>query len=280
MTIAISLKVNDGIVLAADSASTILSKGPDNRLGVVNVYNTANKIFNLKKGFPIGAITWGSGSIGQASISTLTKDFRAQLKLDKDDYSIEDVTNQFSEFIFGEYETVFEDWPEKPSLGFMVVGYSSHKPLAEEWKIEIVNGNLKVSRERKENEIGITWNGELEAINRIYAGYSLNLPHFMEKEGIEEEKIHKILENVSRNGFTTMVMPAMPIQDAIDLARFLVETTINFVKFVPGAPTVGGPVEIAAITKHEDFKWVSRKHYYDSSLNPKEGEEYGKMGNK
>lgn len=162
----------------------------------------------------------------------------------------------------------------------MVVGYSSHKPLAEEWKIEIVNGNLKVSRERKENEIGITWNGELEAINRIYAGYSLNLPHFMEKEGIEEEKIHKILENVSRNGFTTMVMPAMPIQDAIDLARFLVETTINFVKFVPGAPTVGGPVEIAAITKHEDFKWVSRKHYYDSSLNPKEGEEYGKMGNK
>lgn len=77
MTIAISLKVNDGIVLAADSASTILSKGPDNRLGVVNVYNTANKIFNLKKGFPIGAITWGSGSIGQASISTLTKDFRS-----------------------------------------------------------------------------------------------------------------------------------------------------------------------------------------------------------
>jgi hypothetical protein len=52
----------------------------------------------------------------------------------------------------------------------------------------------------------------------------------------------------------------MPIQDAVDLARFLVETTIGFVRFAVFMPkSVGGAVEIAAITKHEGFRWVQRK---------------------
>jgi len=62
-------------------------------------------------------------------------------------------------------------------------------------------------------------------------------------------------------------MPAMPIQDAIDLSIFLVESTIRFSKFAPGAPTVGGPIEVATITKHERFKWIQRKHYYKQELN-------------
>jgi hypothetical protein len=58
----------------------------------------------------------------------------------------------------------------------------------------------------------------------------------------------------------------MPIQDAIDLARYLIELTIGFVRFSSGAPTVGGSVEIAAITKHEGFRWVQRtRHYGDEA---------------
>ena len=60
----------------------------------------------------------------------------------------------------------------------------------------------------------------------------------------------------------------MPIQDAVDLATFLVDFTKAVVRFSPGAPIVGGKTEVAAITKHESFKWVSRKHYYDATLNP------------
>lgn len=60
----------------------------------------------------------------------------------------------------------------------------------------------------------------------------------------------------------------MQIQDAVDLARFLVHTTIGFVKFSGGrAKTVGGPIEIAAITKHEGFKRIERRHFYPPELN-------------
>jgi hypothetical protein len=29
-----------------------------------------------------------------------------------------------------------------------------------------------------------------------------------------------------------------------------------------------GPIEIAAITKHEGFKWIERRHFYPPELNP------------
>lgn len=62
--------------MSADSASTVLGQMPDGQLGVINVYNNATKVFNLREGLPIEAITWGVGSIGKASISTIIKDLR------------------------------------------------------------------------------------------------------------------------------------------------------------------------------------------------------------
>ena len=77
MTIALAVKVNDGVILAADGASTLtLVDSTTGEGGVANVYNNANKITNLLKGSPIGMITWGSGSIGIESIATLAKDLR------------------------------------------------------------------------------------------------------------------------------------------------------------------------------------------------------------
>lgn len=63
-------------------------------------------------------------------------------------------------------------------------------------------------------------------------------------------------------------MCSQPIQDGIDLVRFILETTIGYHRFCLGAQVVGGPIDIAAITKHEQFKWVRRKFFYSSTLNP------------
>lgn len=269
------MKVNDGIVLAADSASAIIAKTPSGTLAVVNIYDNANKIFNLIEKQPIGLIAWGAGSIGKSSISTLTKDFRKQIKngeiksIIPDYYSIKRVATAFKKFIYDDlYLKEYENWDEKPNMGFMIVGYSSNTHFPEEWKIDIRNNNCKGPyKVRGENEIGITWNGEPEAINRLFLGYSSGLPNVLKEGGLEKSRIDKIMELSKRMLPAQMVTPAMPIQDAIELADFLVYTTAQYSRFIPGAPTVGGPTEIAAITKHEGFKWVKRKHYYDPSKN-------------
>jgi len=43
--------------------------------------------------------------------------------------------------------------------------------------------------------------------------------------------------------YATLAVPAMPCQDAVDLARFLVETTIGFIRFAVFLPkSVGGAI--------------------------------------
>ena len=62
MTIAITVRVHDGVVLAADSATTLIGTDTaSGAVGVINVYNNANKLHNLLKGSPLGAVTWGTG---------------------------------------------------------------------------------------------------------------------------------------------------------------------------------------------------------------------------
>jgi hypothetical protein len=197
LTIAISIKTNDGIVLASDSASTVIGIGPDTKLGVVNVYNNANKVFNLRKGLPIGAITWGAGSIGQASISTIMKDLRQALS-GKDenrkswalvtepspDYTIEGVAARLKEFIFDDlYSKAFPDSvPMRPDLGFIVAGYSAKDAsMAEEYQIEVREGQCLGPRPlRAKHEIGLTAGGETEALNRLLTGLASGLPQVLQ----------------------------------------------------------------------------------------------------
>lgn len=288
MTIALSLKINDGVVLASDSASSIIAQvagiGGAPATGVINVYNNANKVFNLRKGKPIGAITWGSGSIGAVSISTLIKDLRSRFSGESqqhldwtigENYTVQQVAERLRAYVFEEhYRNAFAAWPIKPALGFIVAGYSSGANAAEEFKIDInQNGECGPPIQlRQRPETGLTWSGEPDAINRIILGYSAELPNILQNNlGVPQEQMPIVMGLLQQNLQAPVVNPAMPIQDAIDLAEFLVDLTIKFKRFAPGAPTVGGPIEIAAITKHEKFRWVRRKYYFERNLNPEDG---------
>src|SRR5208337_4702535 len=107
MSIAILIGVHDGLVLASDSASTLMISAASNLAGIANVYDNANKIFNLYKGKPIGCITYGAGSIGNSSIGTLIKDLRAKLTarefgFDPENYTMEKVANTVADFLGAE----------------------------------------------------------------------------------------------------------------------------------------------------------------------------------
>jgi len=285
LTIAICIKINDGLVLASDSATTVLGHDQDGKLGVVNVYNNATKVFNLKKGLPIGAITWGAGSIGQASISTIIKDLRAaftgrsqihpEWKLDQSLYTVEEVANRLKEFVFDElYDPAFKDFAyDKPDLGFVVAGYSAKdSTMADEFRIEMRNGELTgPTRIMAHNEIGLTAGGDTEALSRLMNGGGSSLPQVLQSVfKIPDDQLPSVTELIQQRLTVPLLLPAMPLQDAIDLGEFLVDLTIKFSRFAPGPPTVGGPIEIAAISKHEGFRWIKRKYYFDRQYNPEE----------
>lgn len=278
MTIAVSIKVHDGIVLASDSASSLMRINADGEQSVVNVHDHANKIFNLYKGLPIGGKTYGAGSIGHASISTLAKDLRKRFQGDADfkewhinrqNYTIEEVAVSVRKFLYEElYKPTFKDKKNAPYLGFRVAGFSSGAALSELWGIEILDGECpEPILLRTQEDCGIDSAGDPEAISRLVMGYSLALPSILESMGMKKEDVLAAIQIIHSRLEANLAPAPMPIQDVIELAKFLVDTTVKFTRFKPGAPTVGGAIEIAAITKHEGFKWVQRKHYFDTDLN-------------
>jgi hypothetical protein len=64
MTLALSMRFNDGFALAADSAMTFRLMTGDSRVEVSNVFNTVEKLFDLRQGSPLGLLMCGVGNIG------------------------------------------------------------------------------------------------------------------------------------------------------------------------------------------------------------------------
>ncbi|MCV7285344.1 hypothetical protein H7J87_08385 [Mycolicibacterium wolinskyi] len=283
MTIALVIKVNDGLVLASDSATTLASWGPDGQVLVANIYNNANKIFNLRKGLPISAMTWGLGNIGPASISTLAKDLRRRFSgdsqahhdwvLDPDTYTMDEVVGRFKEFFYDEnYRPYIEDGGDKNAgLGLLVAGYGAGQNHPEMFCFGLGPDGCTGPVPLLADNTGASWWGEPEAISRLVNGVSNYVPQALInlKTSADEDAAVALMQELVNQCNVQLVAPAMPIQDAIDLAEFLVQVTIGFMRFLPGNPTVGGPIEIAAVTKHEGFKWVKRKHYFNDQLNPR-----------
>jgi hypothetical protein len=83
----------------------------------------------------------------------------------------------------------------------------------------------------------------------------------------QEETTKTLREEFSRE-FDRMVA-MMPKQELIEFAEALISITAVERKATSDIGTVGGPIDVAFITKHEGFVWIKRKHYFEKDLNPR-----------
>ena len=281
MTVAVSVKVNDGIVLAADSATTMFAGNGH------QVWNNANKVFELHRSLPIGGMCWGLGAIGNSSIETLAKDFRRRLmglnlsfldwEIDSNTYTLEAVANRFVEMFFDElYQPIYDEpWRravadgDNPNLilGFLIAGYSSQQEQAESWLVVLDTPEHRpnpVAQFSKDSTGWVSY-AQPEAVERLFNGADGNLKARIAAATSElpQDELVLSFEDARRSP----VANGMPFADAINLARYMVDVTIGYSTYLFGPNTVGGPVDVAAISRHEGFKWVSRKHYYSADLN-------------
>jgi hypothetical protein len=265
MTVLVSVKINDGVVMAADSASSFAS-------GMV--YRHADKIVNLRQGLPIGVMVTGAGGIGNESIDTLLKDLRRRFSgedearrdwaLDPGRYTLAQVANRLRTFLFEEKAAAYagEVWTR-----VRLCGYSAGRPLAELWEILLLGPDSPAPTQvQGEQDFGIRWDGEYEALSRLIFGLGTGFEGAAADSGLTPDAARDLHSKLSPALFELLFVEAMPIRDAVDLARFLVETTIGFVKFSIARPkTVGGSITIAAVTKHEGFQWVQRQDGFQGS---------------
>lgn len=272
MTVAVMVKVFDGIVLAADSATTLQLPS-----GGAQVYNHANKVFHLHRRKPVGAITWGQGQIGAASISTLAKDLRRRfMGLDpnhpdwklEDDYTVEAVAERLVEMMFDELYSSLYAGQSPGAIGFLVAGYSGFEEQAEAWLVVLADPAQRPTPQLAAPQDIAGWAAYAQpaATQRLFNGYDQQVVAAI--TSLVPPSEHPALVAALESAHRQPVFESMPFQDAINLAKFLVDVTIGYTRYLLGPDTVGGQVELAGISRHEGFKWVMRKHYYPRELNP------------
>lgn len=273
MTICIAVKVHDCLVFAADSASSMVTTDGNGNQAVMRVYNHGHKVFNLIRNKPICAMTCGLGNFNRMSVSTISKEIRKEIMTGEAGINVDRFTiKEVADYCHRRFSMLFDELPEPvrrtSSFSFFVGGYSTEGTGSELWKFrfgpdEKTNAELLAGEEA----CTIEWDGQPDACSRLVLGISPATMGVLVASGISEQDARILTQRLASASQAQILEPSMPVQDAIDLARFLAETTVSFVRFMPGANTVGGDLDIGTVTKFEGFRWITRKHYYPSSLN-------------
>ncbi|MEN3793945.1 hypothetical protein [Fulvimarina sp. MAC3] len=87
------------------------------------------------------------------------------------------------------------------------------------------------------------------------------------REGID----HRLFEVARTNHALPLrnVLSVLPIDEMTELAETLVQLESLKEKVTKPSESVGGPIDVAVITKSEGLVWIKRKHFFQSDLNPR-----------
>jgi len=273
MSIVMSVRVAEGLVLAADSAATLNLVGPGGQqLGVAKVFNNATKVMQLKDYF-IGVATWGTGNLGARTISSLVEEFAndrpalMDCRGSESTLSVEKEARELMDFLMRFYAKTFPNWQnqpqsERPSFGVIVGGFAGSDFFPKEYVFTIPNSQfqeLRPTRPDGSQDFGANWFGTTDALVRFHHGRDERLMDVLRNNGIPQDVIGKIMEAISKDLQYQVPFDGMPLQDAVDYALFMAGLAIGRFRFSIGPEICGGPVDVVTITSQNGFEWMQRK---------------------
>jgi hypothetical protein len=267
MTIVVAVKVNDGLVLAADSAVAVHGGPAGQPPGILKTYDYGRKLTHIKD-YPIGTLSWGISLLGSRTIESLISEYEFDLPSVEDekapDFQVHEIADNLRAFLLKRYEAQYGPLSpgSQPSLGVLVNGYSTGKYFPEQYLFEFpTTPDLQLRRPDRENgepNLGVDWFGMTDAITRLIKGADQRLSAVLaQRLQTSPEEAWQLLGQFEY----PIAFEGMPLQDAIDLAVYLVEMTIGRYRFAVGAPLCGGEVDVAVITPR-GFTWVYRKNWH------------------
>ncbi|MCH7659708.1 MAG: hypothetical protein IH933_03720 [Euryarchaeota archaeon] len=263
MTLVVSARVPDGVVIGADSLATLSVQGKGTALtsakcpecghehdvqievelpqglGTLSTLPYSLKLLPLHGRLAIGH--HGSAMIGSRTIFSLLLEYERENK----PASLRDTAQGLAEWLHGQLaETMnVNDIPEgKSALGFQAVGYENGEP-----KTFVGRVGRKPAIDEK-LEFGVTVSGETALVTKLW----------------ELPRQHSQMSSAYN---------AWSVLDAADYIKFLISTTANFQRFVTMVPTVGGDIDIGLITPHGNFSWITKKPLVDLLLPEQKGGE-------
>ena len=93
---------------------------------------------------------------------------------------------------------------------------------------------------------------------------------YKDKLLVIQDKFFEHIRNIKRTNYISPVMNIVNSLQKPELSE-MAESLVNLTSFKKHiskeSETVGGPIDVAVITKGDGFIWIKRKHYFDLKLN-------------
>ena len=162
VTIAAAYLTSDGVVLGADSTTTVFVSG-----GVAQLFNCGQKVFEVGNDSRLGVCTWGAGSLAGTSHRTLVA--RLADRLDLNSATVQEAANTFMGIVSETYGT----GDNIGGLGYIVGGWNpkDHTPECYELFFE-----PKVAPKCSALKVGqASFYGHPEFFSRVFKGYDSGL---------------------------------------------------------------------------------------------------------
>lgn len=272
LSLGIAFKGPEGIVLAADSRVTLTAQVPlpgapagAPQMLLPSTYDNATKLLRIRGQDHVGAVTYGAGAIGPTEPRTAHSyipELEEQLiKENTGRLSVLDFAKRLSQFFL-------EKWTaNKMPIGqpgqdmvFLVGGYDEGDPYGRVFEVFIPSKADPNEWHRGPGQFGLVWGGQKAYADRIITGFDGNLPtlvqQFLSLTDGKRDELHKHLQGTLQ---APVPFAFLSLQDSVDLAIFLIRTTITMQHWVVGLRGVGGAIDVAVITPTDGFVDIQRK---------------------
>jgi hypothetical protein len=261
MSLGIAIKGPEGVVLAADSRVTIFTQAPqmaDQPLMLIpSTFDHATKLLRVRHENQkhVAAITFGAGAIGMTEPRTARSympEFEKQLGAAAR-MSVQEFANALSAF-FGKRWTdggMPVDMGQQNDMFFYVGGYDGDDPYGKVFGFSVPTAPEPVLA-IEDGQFGAAWGGQREIVDRLVQGFDPQVPIFAEESlGIapEHRNPNELYNQLKVKVGAPIPWQFLPLQDCVDLAMFLIKTTIAYQRFTVGIRGVGGATDVAAITR-------------------------------
>lgn len=257
MSLGIAIVAPEGLVLAAESRLTLSGNNPAGQMIHVS-YDNATKVLSFNEPHQwVGAVTYGQAVIGVRTAASFLPEFETGLGTKR--LKVQNFAQAMSDFYMAQWKAVpmQDPWPGSP-LMFLVGGYDDKEPYPCMYEFALPNAPTPLRRQAP-GDFGMVWGGQREHVDRLVQGFDAQLPDLIQTTLGLTPAQRTQLDTTLAGLQLPLPLQAMPLQDCIDLAIFFIRTTIAAQSLTVGIRGVGGPIDIATVTRRDGLAFVQQK---------------------
>lgn len=273
MSLGVAVKGTEGIVLAADSRVTLTAKRGNAPEFPIHFDNATKLLTFGEPNLHVGAVTWGDAVIGTKpndlrTAHSFVPEFESGLPRTR--LTVEDFAKKLRDFYLDQWQNKMPADYQGSGMTFAIGGFDKDAPYGTMYKLNIPK--QPDPQEQSPNKFGVSWGGQPEYAARLIHGYDRNLLGLIkQKLKLTDKQIDSLVKTFRP---LNMGIPyaVLSLQDCIDLAIFLVRTTIEAQSLSITLRGVGGAIDVAVITRRDGLKIIQLKQLVGERTTQKGGE--------